>query len=438
MLKRFFLSGNAFVFLIAITLLIGCRKGGGLAYPAITDAGMPGGKDSIWVGDNLSIHPAIYERENVSYRWFVNGNISGTDSVLVFSPKEPGTYKIDFKSINAVGDDNFTYEVFVWGKYQHGIFLVNEGWLGTDNGSVNFYRYGRDTIEQMVYKKENPGKELGASTQSGVVFNGKLYLVSKQGPLVVTDAQTLKETGRITTLPADGRAFVGIDNNNGLISTADGIYKLNLSSLIVGNKVNGVNGETGSLKKEGNYIFAISQADGLVAFDQNSFDIKLTIPGMTQGLAKTADGKLWVAGGDLLYSINPATLDTVSITLPFSLGDPWFAWNEGTLTASTKENAVYIGKTEPWGAGGTEIYKYIPANPSSLSAPIATLPENQEFYGAGIRYNPTNDELVVTAVQSGWGQNYKYNSLYFYSPGGTLKKTVKYEYLYFPALPIFN
>jgi hypothetical protein len=131
----------------------------------------------------------------------------------------------------------------ITGKYENGIILVNEGWFGHDNGNVNFYRYGRDTVEQMIYHKENPGKDLGTTTQYGAVHNGKLYLVSKQGPLVVTDAKSLIETGRITTMPANGRAFIGLNNTDGLISTSDGIYRLNLSTLAVGAKIAGITGE---------------------------------------------------------------------------------------------------------------------------------------------------------------------------------------------------
>ncbi len=84
--------------------------------------------------------------------------------------------------------------------------------------------------------KKIPAKTSARPLNTAPVHNGKLYLVSKQGPLVVTDAKSLVETGRITTMPANGRAFMGLDNTNGLISTSDGIYPLNLSTLAVGAK----------------------------------------------------------------------------------------------------------------------------------------------------------------------------------------------------------
>ena len=324
------------------------------------------------------------------------------------------------------------------GKYEDGIILINEGWFGHDNGNVNFYKYGRDTIEQMVYQLENPGNQLGVTTQSGAVWDGKLYIMAKQGPLVVTDSKTLVETGRIATLPADGRAFLGLTSTTGLISTLDGVYNLNLSPLSVGSKLSGISGETGTMRKEGNYIFILSHSEGLIILNATTKAIVKKIAGLQQGLCKTSDGSLWIAGGSTLARLNVTTLDTTRITMPFSLGNPWFAWNEGTVTCSTIDTAVYLARTNSWGAGGNRLYKYIPGNLASLSTPLATLPANQEFYGAGVRYDPSQHNLVVTAVQSGYGQNYKYNKLYFYSTNGSLTKTISYEYFYFPALPVFN
>lgn len=432
------LAGPLALFAIII-FIAGCRKDDRLLpLPEITENGIMGGKDTITVGDKLVLHPRLNNRHNTTYQWQVNGQQTGADSTFSFTTDSAGEYTVKYTALNPTGQSSMEYRILVLGKYEGGILLVNEGWFGHEDGNVNFYRYGRDTIEKMVYHKENPGKKLGTTTQSGAVFNGRLYLVSKQGPFVVADAKSLKETGRIAKLPADGRAFLGVSSTAGLVSTANGLYRLTLSPLAIGAKVSGISGETGTMRKEGSYIFVMTQSDGALVLRQSDYSIVKKIPGMKQGLAKTADGSIWMGGGNALVKVNPATLATTKVTLPFTLGDNWFAWNEGTITASTKGTAVFIAKTMPWGAAGNEIYRYVPGNSASLNAPIAKLPAGKEFYGAGVRYDPTKGKLVVTAVQSGYGQNYKYNSLYIYSVTGTLEKTVSYEHFYFPALPLFN
>ncbi|MBO9564363.1 MAG: DUF5074 domain-containing protein [Niastella sp.] len=426
--------------LLTITVFMACNKE---AYrqpePLITDNGLTDGKGTLTVGQTLLLYPRLNDRNTTTYQWLVNNVQKGTDSVYSFHTDSAGMYTIKFTATNTTGQISTQYQILVLGKYENGIILVNEGWFGHDNGNVNFYRYGEDTIEQMVYHKENPGKGLGVTTQYGAVWNGNLYLVSKQGPFVVTDAQSLVETGRIASLPANGRAFLGLDNNNGLISTASGIYPINLSTLTLGTKLTSVTGETGGMRKEGSYIFVINQSQGLIILNASDYSVVKKIAGMNQGLSKTPDGSLWVAGGSSLVKINTTTLDTNKITLPFTLGNPWVAWNVGTVTTSSTENAVFIGRTNSWGAGGNQLYKYVVGNSASLSAPFATIPAGKEFYGAGVGYNAGNNELVVTAVQSGYGQNYQYNSLYFYdAANATLKKTISYQYFYFPALMIFN
>lgn len=323
------------------------------------------------------------------------------------------------------------------GNYTNGILLVNEGWFGHENGSVNFYAYGEDTIQPKVYHKENPGKDLGVTTQHGAIWNGKLYLVSKQGPLVVTNAATLVETGRIADLPDDGRAFAGIDASLGLISTQNGIYRLNLSTLALGAKISGITGQTGSMLVNGNYVYVLSESSGVIILNKSTLTITKTIAGPTQGFAKTSDGSIWASGGTKLVKIHPTTLDTNVVTLPFAVGNTWGAWNDGTMTAASNGNAVYIAKTQSWGAGGNQVYRYVQGNPSSLNSVFITLPANKEFYGSGVRFNAGRNELTVTAVQSGFGQNYKFNSLYIYDTSGTLIKTVNYTNFYFPALMIF-
>lgn len=442
MMRTFFPGRLITATIISLSLIAGissCKKDDALAIPRIVDSGIANGKDSITVGEALLIHPVLNARTATTYQWKINNETAGADSVLNFTPENTGDYTIDFKAVNSSGEVSFQYAIHVWGKYENGIFLVNEGWFGTENGSLNFYRYGRDTVEQRVYHKENPGKDLGATTQFAAVHNKKLYMVSKQGPFVVADAHSLKETGRIENLPADGRAFLGLDNNNGLVSTADGIYRLNLSPLSIGEKVTGTSGETGSMLKDGDYIYVLTQEDGLLILKQSDYSIAKQIEGMQQGLTRTADGKIWVAGGSKLLHINPTNLDTASIELPFELGNPWFAWNVGTVTASSTENAVFIAKTMPWGAGGNEVYKYVSGNTSSLLSPFITLPTGKEFYGAAVGYNKVNNQLVVTSVQSGYGQNYKFNYLYLYdAASGNLKNAINYEHFYFPAMMVFN
>jgi uncharacterized protein DUF5074 len=331
------------------------------------------------------------------------------------------------------------------GPYSNGFFLVNEGWYGHGTGEVNFYSYSTGTLSDSIFGAANPGKNLNPATSTlefGTVFNGNLYLVSKVGgPLVVTNESTLVESNRIAASSSrDWRAFVGVDSTHGLVSSQTGIYPLTLPALTVGTKLAGsqISGQVGDMIKSGNYIFALSETAGVVVINASTHAIAKTIAGMVVAFARTSDGTVWAAGGTSLLRINPATLDTATLPLPFTANSSWDAWHPGSITASTSENAVFIANNGSF-TGGTTIYKYIVGTPSSLSAPFITIASGDALYGAGIGYDASNNTLVVNTVQSGGTTHYSVNDLDIYNAGtGALIKDLGYTGYWFPATPVFH
>jgi uncharacterized protein DUF5074 len=329
------------------------------------------------------------------------------------------------------------------GAYSDGFFLIYEGWYGHGTGGVNFYNYLTGLLQDSVYLKANPGKNLNPMTSTvefGTVFNGNLYIVSKVGgPLVVCDQNTLVESARIPASSSrNWEAFVGIDSTHGLVSSGSGVYPLALPALTVGIAISGISGETGDMIKSGNYIFVLSESAGVVVLNASTYAIVKTIAGMTVAFARTTDGTVWAAGGTRLLSINASTLDTATVALPFTVNDQWAAWHPGSITASTAENAVFIGDngTE---TGATAIYKYIVGTPSSLSTPFINIASGKETYGAGIGYDASANHLVVTTVKSGFGTNYSVNDLDIYNAGtGALITDLGYTGYYFPAILVFH
>jgi len=329
------------------------------------------------------------------------------------------------------------------GKYGNGFFLINEGWYGHGTGEVSFYRRSTGTKSDGIFKKENPGKNLNPATSTlefATIFDNKLYLVSKVGgPVVVTDPVTLVETGRIAAAGGnDWRAFAGVDNTHGLISSHTGVFPVSLPGLTLGTRISGITGEVGDMVRSGNYVFVLSQSAGVVVLNASTYAIVKTIGGMAVAFARTSDGTVWAAGGTSLLKINPTTLDTATVHLPFTANNTWFAWHPGSITASTAENAVFIAANGTF-SGGTAIYKYVVGTPSSLSAPFITIAGGKELYGAGIGYDPAFNQLIVTTVQSGFGTNYGVNDLVFYNAGtGALVSDLGYSGYYFPAIPVFH
>jgi len=429
-------------FLISISILSACKKDNDdLIRPEIVDAAGEV-KDTIVAGVSSMLHPKLKKHENLLYSWTVNGKEEGADSVFTFNAADRGDYEVVFKATNSAGETTVKYKIHVQGKYENGFFIVNEGWFGRGTGTVNFYRYDTSELEDSVFTKENPDKNLEpavATLDFGTIYKEKLYLVTKAGgPVVVADAYSMKEVKRI---PAQGgndwRSFVGIDDNRGLLSSQKGIFVIDLNTLEVGTQISGISGQVGDMIRAGNYIFVLSQSQGLVILSASTYAIVKKVAGMQVGFARTKDGAVWVAGGTKLNRIDPATLEATQIDVPFTVYGSWGAWHPGSIAASGYDNTVYLAKNGSW-SGGKEIYRYN-GTASSIESPFITIPSGKELYGAGLGFDARLNQVVVTTVKSGYGSNYSVNDLYFYDPQtGAEKKNLNYTGYFFPAVPVFH
>lgn len=432
------------LFLLAAAALLtfsACQKDNvaEVVIPVISNPGLKDGKDTIAVGDTRVLRPQLTNAQNPTFQWLVNGVVAGTDSIYTFKPTATGDYTISFKVSAGNSLNSYFYRIKVYDKYDNGFFIVNEGWFGNSKGDVSFYRYGEDIVHPNIYQLENPGKTLGTTVDYGAIFNNRFYLVSKDAPMVITDAHSLKEIGRTPQLQGSANAFCGINSSTGLVSTSTGVYPVDLNAFTVGAKVAGIDGQVGSMIRAGGYIFVMSQSAGIVVLNAADRSIAATLVKADVGFARTPDGTIWAGGGQNLYAIDPTSLQVTTIALPFPLYDVWGAWNPTMIAASTTENAVFIAKTNSWGGDGKQIYKYRPGNAASLQTPFITLPDNRELYGGGFRYNPANNTLVALSMEPGYGQHSQYNTLFIFdATSGTTVKSVQYTGFFFPVLPVFN
>lgn len=341
--------------------------------------------------------------------------------------------------------------------YTQGVFLVNEDWYGWDNGTVNFLTSDGHWVYR-AFRRENPGETLGVTTQYGAIYGGRFFFVSKQasstadastgGRLVVADALTLKKVAAFDEIGGDGRAFVGVDEHTAYIGTSSGITRLDLESMSLGETIAGTGGEgglyagqIGAMVRAGSYVFAAKQSVGVLVIDATTHTLHATIDLPTiSTLTLGRDGGVWAADATSLVRIDVATLETRSRLLPDDcrVSSTWGAWNAGSLCAAYRNNFLYFANEK-----GNQIARYhIPTD--ELDADFFTLPDQdkayvQQFQGAGLRVDPRNDRLIVTATQSGYLSHYMNNWVHVVDGlSGELLGTIELEpYYWFPALPVF-
>ncbi len=139
-------------------------------------------EQTVAVGQSLELKPEFTQKAGITFSWKVNNEEVGKTATYTFKPQQHGNFRITFVAATQTGKDSAIYNITVLGQYANGIYLLNEGWMGTETGSVWFCQYGADTLVPWVYHAVNPGKTLGGTMntlQYGAIHNGKLYMVVK-------------------------------------------------------------------------------------------------------------------------------------------------------------------------------------------------------------------------------------------------------------------
>ncbi|KAA6303215.1 MAG: hypothetical protein EZS26_000592 [Candidatus Ordinivivax streblomastigis] len=328
--------------------------------------------------------------------------------------------------------------------YTDGVFFVNEDWFGHQNSSVNFLTSGGDWVYN-VYRRENPGKELGCTTQYGTIYGGKFYLVSKQAKdggasipgsrLAVADATTLVSEKEFEYIGqnengasiADGRSFLGVDEHKGYIGSSNGIWLYDADAMEItgqlqatgsGNAGNLYSGQIGTMLRVGDRVFAVHQNKGLLVIDAQTDTLQRVIAAPLDGnsqrglgsIVQSKDGNLWLSiaantgggGGTANYilKLNPCTLDTTRVALPAGY-------------------AVDIdgGQTE-------EVYDLAGYDDGSWG-----------IYGAGFRVDPVTDNLYVSLFKA-FGNPY-YRTIKINPHTKAVETYLMDDHYWFPALPVF-
>jgi len=367
----------------------------------------------------------------------------------------------------AIGDDLVSVSPYIREEidYTKGIFFINEDWFGHTNGSLNFLTENGEWVYR-AYSRENRGQAFGCTTSFGTIYGDNFYFVSKQaaesgdkqyepgGRLVVADAKTLKKKAGFDDIGGgDGRAFLGVDENTGYISTSSGIVLFDIPTLTVGEKVTGTEGgsvyagQVGTMLRIEDYVFACKQNSGVLVIDAKKHKVVQLIACENIGtLVRSKDGYLWAtAYSDGLWKIDPYTFEVVEkreLETRAWIPGSWGAWTSSLICASDDTNTLYWAKMNGGDGGttyfGTEVFKYDIDNPD-LSEPFYVIGEHEGFYGSGINIDPVTGNLILTTTQKGQGGNYQYNWVHFVNSvtGEVIEIKALDAYYWFPGMSAF-
>lgn len=348
--------------------------------------------------------------------------------------------------------------------FSTGMLMINEGWFGHDNGSINFIGADGKTTYN-AFKLQNPGLELGTTTESGSLYGDRVYAVSKQatgGPFLVgMEATTLKQIGAIDEIPYEGKkkpqayAFQAVSEDKGYLSTNVGIFIVDLKEWKITKQITAdwiIDGYAfGDMQRYGDYVYITSQMEGIVAINVHT-DLPDHVDISTAAaLFVTGTGDLYTAtldeGGEFVRIDTENHEENVAFDIEedkSKIQSPWGTWRMPSVAADRDRDIVYFVKA---GNNANTVSRY-DFSTKQYTSDFIVLPGKEDgleadqiFYGQGISVDPTTGYLVVNATEAGYGTHYEQNWIYFYdtTTGQVVAdKTVKLDpYYWFPAMMIY-
>lgn len=295
------------------------------------------------------------------------------------------------------------------------------------------------------------------SGESSSVRGGRIVVIDPTDHRILFSQDTIFTINGISA--ADGRAFVGVNPHKGYISTSNGIFVFDLDNytikgriagtenpLIQGGEMGNTDGigplyhnQCGNMIAYNNKVFAVMQDKGVLVINATTDVIEHVFEGCFSTIVQSKDGRIWAARntetayqeypygmagewwmGNELMAIHPTTLatDTINFLKEFGIEDVmveqnWYAWNAGSLCASTKDNSLFFAYNKNVWSWFTRshIYRY-DIDSNELYEIYDTAEDNNYIYGAGIRVEPQSDRLWVSCYVGG---NISTNNFVFYA-----------------------
>ena len=296
--------------------------------------------------------------------------------------------------------------------YTKGVYIVNEDWYGHRSSTVNFLSKDGTFVYDHV-------ENLGVTACYGTFFGNRFYAISKQdggyGRISVCDANSTRVIKQIKDIDGkDGRSFCGVDEHKAYVSTAGGIYTLNLDELTVGAAVKNADsgdaklGECGNMVRLGDYVYATEYGNSLRIIDCNTDRIAATITAKVYSITMSKDGQLWVSTDKGISRVNTETNKLETISLPKGINVPANsngAWCPDGLCASMQNNVIYWTSVT-WNI--LKVFKYdIDNNEFAKVVDLTNDADKWKMYSASnLRVDPVTDNLYVSLFKDWGSQDY--------------------------------
>lgn len=312
--KKLLLAGLAGI----LSLATACKKDDPSPKPTPTPTPQPGFTIEAKTTDLLQFDTvrlsAQGAKADAKLSWVINGKEVAEGKDYAFTQPRVGRYQVSL--VDKTSGEKVSKDFSVTGRFTSGAFLLNEGNFGNETGTLTYIDASKQFVLDSAYIRVN-GTKLGNVCQDMTFANGKVYILSQNGPrnggeglLTIADAKTLEKHKVINdaTLAKDWPTHIAVVHSRIYLRGNKGIYRGTEEGsfkLIPGTeKANKLRMVT-----IGELVIATTSTNKLLVIQDEEVKQTFTLPeGSPSGLALAPDGQLWLS-----YS-KPNTLAKVSVS----------------------------------------------------------------------------------------------------------------------------
>lgn len=373
------------------------------------------------VGDTIYLKANIKSTRESSIIWSLDGYKleSNKDPIFKFVSNEIGSHKVELISSNIDGQASASISIDVHGKYKYGTFVLNEGNMTTENGSLIFISE-KGVATDSVYFKEN-GTFLGNTAQDLFIRAEQLFVISQNGSqsvggefandgrLVVANAYTLKKEMSFNEELASlsWPTHIAVVDQTAFIRDNNGVHSFDLSS----KELKLIANTRGALKNRmavvGQKVFVPANKSVLVidAQKQEVSDV-ISFENAVSAVIKTSDDNLYIS-----TTGNSPKISKVS-SLDYSIMQE-NAVTQGSLSAgwgaspgiSAKGDTIYFS------GGSTTIYRHVfSSSHTELVGNVKDYVQDANIVYSNLAVHPKTGNVYFNTIK-GYGWDYLINNI---------------------------
>lgn len=367
-----------------------------------------------------------------------------SETVTVKAPAFSGTYYQDgilsLIGIDTNGETVLTSTRVCAVDYSdpEGVFVLNEGNMSSDNGSVIYITADGHVINYAYWRMN--GTELGNSAQDMFIAGDKIYIVSQNGGndgvLVEADARTLKSTAKFSKADLPGLSWsthVAVVGRTVYLRDNAGVYSLNLDT----RGLTFVEGTKGALKNRmavaGGKVF-VPASKSVLVLENGALVETIAMDGAVTGVIKTNDGNLWVSCSTSpaqIIKLNAADYTMDKHTL--DAGKVGAGWGSAPGISAKGDEIYYTGNT-------STIYRHnFATNITETLGDVKSQVTNWGMIYGAPAVHPVTGEYYYTPIK-GYGWSFLVNDIAVFNVAAETPELVAdyQNYTRFPAGIFFS